>query len=267
MGKTAIFTMVQNDTVFTERWVDYHAQFFDVVYVLDHDSEGDAEEVLWGIRQVTAGREHVSVLPVHNYCSYDAPWMVRIVRQFQAFLLQSYDVVAFTAVDEFLATRQGDLSGWLEIFGSSGAWATRAAGYEVVHYRDQEQPLDWHADLWLPQRKMWYPCQKYSKPVLSKFPISWTPGFSNASNMSDVLTVSDDLLLLHLHRIDYDTCLRKHRETRAREWAPADKNAGPYRHNRLEEPEALSRWMLCNADDTANYATLEPIPAVIRDLL
>lgn len=249
----AIFTIVQNDTTFTKRWVDYHSDFFDAVFILDHDSVGDATEMLEHIKQ------QASVVQVHYPYSYDAAWMARTVRHFHAFLLQSFDTVCFTAVDEFLVPRGGgSLGDWLKSFRASAEGAARADGYEVVHYKGQEPPLDWDASLLLPQRRMWYSCRMYSKPVAGKQPIFWMPGFSDATNVPAAIDVG--LLLIHLHRIDYDECLRKHREVRAREWLPAAKIRGPFRQNRVEEPDALSRWMLCNADDSGNYATLEEIP-------
>jgi hypothetical protein len=262
--RTAIFTIVQNDSTFTKRWVDYHGQYFDDVYILDHDSVGDAAELLEQLGG-TAGREHVSVIPVHHLYSYDAEWMAQTVRLFHSFLIQSYRMVAFTCVDEFLVPAQGSLAEWLEMFSTSEAWAARATGYELIHRKEHEPPLDWAADRWLAQRRTWYPSHTYSKPVIGKQPIFWSPGFSDASNIP--AGASSSLHLIHLHRIDYDECLRKHREARSREWLPFAKNVGPFRQNRLEEPEALSRWMLCNSDSSREYATLEEIPETIKGLL
>jgi len=257
---TAILTLVQNDTTFTQRWVDYHRQAFDDMYILDHDSQGEAADLLSDIGQTAA-----TIIPVHNPHSYDAVWMINVARFFFSAILQSYDAVAFVAIDEFLVPRSGELKTFIQDFVKDGRaenWIIRAAGYEVVHHKDQEPPLNWNSIPWLAQRKAWYPCRTYSKPVLAKEPIFWTPGFTNASNVPD--RVTEELLLVHLHRIDYDECLRKHREARAREWKPEMKGEGPYRQNRLEEPEALSRWMLCDSDSTREYAKLEGIPEHVR---
>ena len=60
---TAIFTIVQNDTAFTERWVDYHSRFFDEVYILEHVSEGAAEDLL---ESVFSCNLELQVIPVHH---------------------------------------------------------------------------------------------------------------------------------------------------------------------------------------------------------
>lgn len=259
MAGTAIFTLVQNDNTFTARWVQYHRRFFDCVYVLEHDTRGDGVEMLKGLA------DDLLILPTHHRYSYDADWMAQTVRQFHSFLSQSYDVVAFTAVDEFLVAPRGSLGDRLKAFQASEAWALRATGYEVVHDRDQEPPLDWAAASWLSQRHVWYSSTMYSKPVLGKRPIYWMPGFADASNVPQA--ADPGLFLVHLHRLDYDECLRKHREARVREWLPTARNEGPFRQNLIDEPDTLSRWMLCNSDDSANFAKLEEIPPYVRQTL
>jgi hypothetical protein len=266
MSKTAVFTLVQNDSTFMARWLNYYGTYFDDVFILDHNSVGDALDLLDHARQVRA-----EVITVHHEHSYDAAWMAWVVRHFHTFLLQSYDLVGFVAIDEFLVPREGTLGDWLTRFRetkslqSQERWVARAAGYEVVHHRDQEPPLNWEAATWLTQRKSWYPCQMYSKPVIATEPIFWAPGFSNASNVPDA--VDNELLLVHLHRIDYDQCFQKHREAKAREWAPGARREGPFRQNLVDEPEALGRWILCSSDSSREYAKLELIPESLKNIV
>lgn len=260
MPHSALFTIVQNDTRFLSRWLDYYEGVFDNLYILNHGSTGDGADLLDGYREVGD-----NIIDVNHPQSYDAVWLAHTIRVFQEFLLQSHMLVAYVAIDEILVPRADTLLGWVDNFLRTDERAVvRAQGYEVCHFREKEDALDWSRPPWLRQRQFWYKSPQYSKPVMGKVPIHWTPGCFDATNVTR--TVADDLLLVHLHRIDYDDCLRRHREINARQWSPEDRAAGPFRHNLIEDPEMLSRWILCD-ETVGEYATLEEIPDEFRSVV
>ena len=258
-----LFTVVHNATHFLRPWVDYHVDHFDEIFVLTHECVGDSCDVLDGIEEAYP---YLPILKVTHRYRYDADWLMRVVRRFQAFLLASYDTAWFLAADEFLATRDQPLGDWLDEFERAGRIFGRATGYEIVHRLDLDEPaIDWTAPgPLLRRRRYWYECKKYSKPVGGATPIFWEPGFATATNVSD--PPDPGLQLIHLHRIDYEHCLQRHREAVSSEWRPLDKQAGPYRHNRIDEPTLLERWLLCNADNTREFADFSEIPDNIRSL-
>ncbi len=260
MGSVAIFTIAKDEPVFLEKWLAYYGERFAMLdtYVLDHHSvvssplsELEFQSVHW--------------IPVRHPLSFDSRWLTNLATSFHKFLRSSYDTVVFTAVDEFLVMRDPDEDLYEHL--RLRTKAAHCCGYEVVH-REEEPALDFAQQPWLSQRTWWYPCQRYSKPIAYNSPIYWNQGtgFARAANISPTWR-DEELLLLHLHRIDYDYCLRRHRQRAALAWAPEDRREGPYRCNLIDDPEALKLWMNCNSDDTGTYAPLDEIPENIRVVL
>lgn len=261
MKPLAVFTIVQNESRFLPVWLRCYTQQVPVedIYVLDHQTTGDAADVL--VEACQAARVE-NVLPVTHEHSFDSFWLTHITRYFQQFLLMSYRAVLFTAADELLLPRNRDLLGYAAKMGSDEIRA--GTGIEVVHKRDSEAPIDWTQPL-VAQRSSCYTCYRYSKPVLATTPVYWSAGWYQATNYPLKREPDPNLVLLHLHRIDYDYCLLSHREKTARTWKPDERNEGVFRHNLVEEPEQLSRWLLCHADEQSSYAKLSEIPSELKE--
>ena len=84
----------------------------------------------------------------------------------------------------------------------------------------------------LAQRHYWYFNDAYNKAALATKPMDWTPGFHGRTDGKYAL--DPDLRLIHLHRMDYEICLERHRTRSQRRWAPARRppRAGPT-HNQI----------------------------------
>jgi hypothetical protein len=230
------------------------------IYVLDHDTDGDAMEALSDACR-EYGVQHL--IDVEHAHSYDSFWLSYITRAFQRFLLCSYDAVLFSAADE-IVTPVSDMNLVTYMAGMGPTEIKVATGYEIVHKKDEEPPIDWSQPL-IPQRKWCYQSATYSKPLLAKSPVTWGPGWFHATNVPRAQEPDPNLVLLHLHRIDYDECLRSHREKGARMWKPEERREGVFRQNLVEDPEYLSRWLLSNAADTRQWATLMEIPEEFKE--
>jgi len=261
MRQLAIFTITQNETRHLPNWLNANIERCPPhdLYVLDHQTTGDAADALVDACQ-GAGVENV--IPVTHEQSYDSQWLTLLTRNFQQFLLGSYKNVLFTAVDEIVLPRERHWTNYLTALGDYGSKTPTA--FEIVHDKDTEPAINWGERL-VSQRTKCCLSKWYSKPLLAQFPLYWHAGWTRASNVPASTEPDPDLALLHLHRIDYDECLRSHREKSARTWKPEERKEGVFRHNMIEEPEMLSRWLLSNSDNTAEYAKLVEIPSEFKE--
>lgn len=255
MRRRAAFTVVQNEPVFLPLWLAYYGRHFDAadLYVLDHDStDGSTDRI--GAR---ANR-----VRVHRDKSFDHAWLNGTVTAFHAFLLRSYEHVLFAEADEIVAADPALYSGLGDYIDRCLERVVRCTGFEVVHYPDEEPALRFDQPI-LAQRRYWHASRLYCKPLLSAVPIVWSLGFHEAPDLPD-LRPDPSLFLVHLHRIDYGSCVARHRATAARNWNEADVQAGHGLQNRfVEGEEAFKKWFVHGLDNGPR----ERIPEYLKALL
>jgi hypothetical protein len=256
-GRRAVFTIVQNEPVFMPLWLRYYGRHFDPadVYVLDHDSTDGSTAAAHGV---------ANVVKVYRDVSFDHTWLTGIVEDFQAFLLRSYDAVLFAEADEFVVPDPERYAGIGDYMEQLDGLSARCSGYNVVHYADEEPPLSFDRPI-LRQRRYWHQSpQWYSKRLLSRVPLSWNIGFHQEFNAPDV-EPDPHLFLVHLHRVDYEYCLDRHRAVTAREWYEGDRRFDLGWHYRVVEPDQFRDWFF-HGDDLEGTEP-EPIPDRLKDTL
>jgi hypothetical protein len=250
----AAFTIVQNEPDFLPVWLAHYRRFFDPedIYLLDHDStDGSTQGV----------EDACNVVPVHRTASFDHAWLRSTVEQFQSFLLGSYETVLFAEIDEFLVAdprRHAGLDSYIEGLREPAACCT---GFDVVHY-PSEAPLRFDQPI-LRQRGFWHRSPLYSKRLVARAPLAWGLGFHTELRFPQIRP-DPDLYLVHLHRVDYERCLARHRASAARNWSEIDIATGAGNQNRIVAPEKFRHWFF-NVDLGA--ADPEPIPEHLMSLL
>jgi hypothetical protein len=251
----AAFTIVKDEPVMLPLWLAYYERSFpaDDLYVLAHDC---APETLAAIE----GR--CRIVPVHHEAAFDHLWMKTTVESFQAFLLRSYAVVLFAEVDEFVVADPRHHAGLGAYIDAMPGPAARCVGFNVVHQPD-EPPLRFDAPPLLAQRRYWHASLDYSKRLISHVPLRWSDGFHHENNAPDD-PPDPDLMLVHLHRVDYDWCLERHRASAARDWNAADVVHQRGSQNRIVEPAEFEEWFRRGPDLDAPR---ELIPDHIRQVL
>jgi glycosyl transferase family 2 len=224
----AVLTMVYNEPVFLPIWLRYYSRFFapEDIYVLDHRSNDGS----------TDGGGFVRIPLEHE--TNDDRYRVRMCEAQQRELLERYDVVLTTDVDEIVAPdpRCGTLADYIEGFSEEFVNCT---GYELLHLKDAEPPLAVDRPIF-EQRRHWYRNPGYDKPLLATVPLSWVPGFHTV--IGNRRNPDPGLRLIHLHRMDYGICLARHRARQAREFDPDDVETGRGYHNRIVEEADFQRW-------------------------
>jgi Glycosyl transferase family 2 len=236
----AIFTMVYNESVFLPLWLRYYSQFFypEDIYVLDHGSTDGS----------TKGTGF-HCIPIYG-SEVDAKAQRDVVQQKQHELIGVYDVVLYTDVDEFVVPEMETLDAYIARFGND---YINCNGYEILHLKDSEPPLDVTRPI-LEQRSRWFPCDMYmSKPLLTRIPMEWDLGCHSTPKGKQQ---DKSLYLIHMHRMDYEICLSRHRQLSVRPSSSTDLSNGWSHHRRIVEPADFERWFYSDSGADAHV----PIP-------
>ena len=244
----AVLTIVRDEPVFFPIWLRYYSRHFDPqdIHVLDHGSTDASIEVGGFVR-----------IPI-EHDTVDNLWMVGTVESHQRRLLEEYDVVLTVDCDEIVAPDPalGTLAEYVAGFGEG---FVNCLGYEVFHLADREPPFDPSRPV-LEQRGYWSAADGYDKPALATEPISWTVGFHGRTD--DRLNLDPDLYLIHLHRMDYEICRRRHARWRDWAWNEEDLEESWGTHNRIADDEEFERWFYTGTCfQGENPVAIERIPA------
>ena len=252
--RRAAITIVHNEPVFLPIWLSYYSRFFgpEDIYVLDNDTSDGS----------TDGEGFVRI-PVHHE-SVDHTWMVDTVRGLQHELLDRYDAVLVTDVDEIVspAPEWGTLGDYIDEFGE---WFVNCIGYEILHMVDREEPYDPSRPL-LDQRGYWFANGAYNKPALATGPMDWLPGFHHRADGQ--VNPDPNLYLVHLHRMDFEICRERHRGRRARAWNETDLGEGWAAYNRTVEGNEFENWFYGDSgfEEDGVHIKVERIPESWRGL-
>jgi hypothetical protein len=286
LKKHAIFTIVQNEPFFFPLWYRYYSGHYHYrkIYVLYHPLPQEDTLPEW-IRSFAMG---MNLVRVRRDKSFDHAWLRDQVEKFAAFLLGSYDTVTFTEIDEFLAVdptknRNTNLTYWFDNWCRRRQPAARCTGYEVVHRFDEEPDLDLDGvlhggELALKDRGWWYHSEIYSKTLTWRIPPQWDTGFHDAyGNSNDVipqrvkldLPKEPDLLLLHLHKVDYKMCVDRWKQTKSQDWNEADlKHPHAGYQNRYKDEAELRSWWYRSIDPPLRLnMDLVPMPEAVRSIV
>lgn len=248
----AVITMVHDEPVFLPIWLGYYSRCFrpQDIYVLDNESTDGSTE-----------RDGFVRIPV-AHDRVDHTWMVRTIEGLQHELVDRYDVVLVTDVDEIVAPvpEWGTLAEYLDRFDEE---YVNCLGYELLHRPAEEPPLDLGRPI-LDQRRCWFVNDGYDKAALATVPMRWRPGFHGREDHG--FNPDPDLRLIHLHRMDYELCRERHRTRRRRAWAEEDVRLRWAVHNRLTEDAEFDRWFHTDSGFEGIAIAPERIPASWRGL-
>jgi hypothetical protein len=211
----AIFTVTHNEKLFLPIWLRYYTRHAhpEDIWVLDHnttDGSTSPEKIPAGVNYKKLFGD-AAFMPHH--------FLNRQVELHQQRLFRyGYKCVLFTEIDEMFmpdpAKYPGGLKEYLSKFAADPAKIHyRGAGYEIVQKTEgdtanpAELTMDWSKNI-MAQRHFWAPSPGFSKPLLSKIPITYLPGFH--SNVEPpVVAIDPDLKLVHLHSSDATDCFNR----------------------------------------------------------
>jgi hypothetical protein len=243
--KIALLTAVFNEKLFFPIWLKYYRQHFSDkdIYILDNESfDGCLDNV------------GCNVIPLSNNGLYDAKWLSDKVSEHQARLLNEYDYVVYAEVDEIITSKN-----FIEDIEQSGKSVIRCNGYEVIQIIGKETPLDLSAPL-LKQRTKWYRSRLFCKPIISRVPLLWRPGFHKCQVECPI---DEAFTLIHLHRIDFDISISRINDRLKKQTSKETLDNGWGWQNWQTEAELKKTWYRWFQPMSA----LEDIPESIKELI
>lgn len=221
----AMVTMVYNEPDFLPIWLRYYGSQVGAAncYVLDHGSDDGSTDFVGGASRIRIPRSEFN------------EWRrSQSISALCASLLQWYDFVAYTDVDEILVVDPLVAPSLPEFCASADRLpVTTAIGMNLFHRMGHELPLDYERPI-LQQRSVAYPMGNMCKPSLIRQPVNWVHGFHSYDGPAHF----DGLYLFHLAFMDYALALRR-QEKRQRVAAQLDYKHHPHKN----PPSVIRQWI------------------------
>lgn len=210
-GRIAVFTIVYNEHTLLPLWISYYARQFGAenLYVIDHGSTRPYENLPPGVTVIRLPRDE-----------FDNWLIARTVALFQRVLLETYDSVLYADSDEFVCVAPDALAGqsMAQFLLAIPQPIAITRGYNLHHDVRTEIAYD-PARPVLSQRRIMKRATSMDKPLVSRVPLSWIPGFHRAYEGGVKIP---GLFMLHLRWFDLDTALVKGGHYRSSKWHPHD---------------------------------------------
>lgn len=244
--KCAVLTMARNENVFLPIWLNYYSKFFPIqdIYVLDHlTDDGSTENI------------NCNVVKLDYELAWDAFWRVSVIQSKVSELLNTYECVIFTDTDEIIFSEKNPLNKIIDDFILSDKNYITCKGYEVMQNESEEQPFNNHLPIFK-QRSYWFQYEHYNKTLITKTPQYWSLGFHSIGNPPDFYF---DVYLIHLHRFDWQSMLKRHIE--AYNWKQKERDSGIDFQYFLNEEKQIKEYF------NTYVSKLELIPTEIKNQL
>ena len=238
----AVFTIVQDEPVFLPLWLKHYSKFFqpDAIHVINHESTTENYNKILELQ-----KDHNFVLiNVYNKESFNHEWLAKVVGDYQNFLINSYNYVLFCECDEIIIDKSNNLKSYIENLDKD---FVACQGWDIVQPKS-EPVWDKNKPIMGTQRKLWFRNTLWDKPLLSKKDLSWCEGFHTAKKLVGdnwdhmEIEVDENLLLLHLHRVDFKYALEKSTLSAKKKWSKRSLELNQAEQNRIDTEPKMRRW-------------------------
>jgi hypothetical protein len=185
----AAITMAFNESVFLPIWLHYYGSRLghENLFVIDDGSDDIC-------------RNRITNLISRKRGQLDETERARTISYFHEQLLQYYDVVLYSDVDEIIVPDPNlEISLKDYLISCDKDWIN-PVGLNVLHDRTRERPLDLTQPLFSQRAYVQFE-ELYCKPMIARVPMRWTPGFHLSARPP---CYASDLFLFHLRAMDYD---------------------------------------------------------------
>jgi hypothetical protein len=249
LPKVAAITMAYNETLFLPIWARHYGRQVgaDQCYVVDHGST--ASPLLpAGVNSIRLPRS-----------PHDDALRAAFIADLTTSMLHYYDWVIYSDVDE-LVMADPSLFRDLPTFcaATTSVDTVTAIGLDIQHIPSLEPPLDFNQPVG--KQRGWVRfTSAMCKPVLTRRPLVWAPGFHSSEHP----IAFSGLYLFHLHWADLNLGLERARRTRNMAWA-GDQFG---KHQRMTDAAWLTLFQSMADLPRAGDVVVDPDSAPTRDWL
>ena len=235
----AVFTITHNESVYLPIWLSYYSKYFESqdIYVLDHDStDGSIERA----RQ----QYSFNCVKVHHDGVYNNQFIISTMIGAQRELLERYNLVICSDTDELIMADPitwPSLNAYLDNFSHD----IIACNSRSIQQQRTEPAIDLTKGI-LSQRSVWFSEPNYNKVVVTRVPIIWNSGYGAIDNSGVPydIPIDNELVLLHMARMDFDICRARHERLSDEKW---DNEPGAAIQHTYQG-ETLESWFYSEAD-------------------
>ncbi len=221
--RIAALTMAYNEPVWAPVWARFYAGQVGAknCFLLDHGSDDGSTDGL------PINVERLPRSPL------DEVARAAMVSDRAGRLLQSYEAVVHSDIDELVLADPHRHPGLLDFAAEVGEPVVTAAGLDLQHLPGAEPPLDPARPIGA-QREWVRFSAAMCKPAFIRRPVAWEPGFHGC----DAPMVTASLFLIHLRYADLELGLQRLARTRGQAFAHTELNL----HQRVPD-EAFATMM------------------------
>lgn len=250
----AVFTIVRNEKYFLPIWLNHYRNIlgWNDIYIIDNGTTDGSTDYL-----------PCNIIKKESKTAFNAKWMLSTVKDIQDKLLDWYDYVIFSEVDELIYHRYNRLIDHIikqnkEVYQCQGYEIkqenreNKKLGYEIEPDIDLQKPL-------LRQRKQWHRNTRACKALIARVPVRWEIGFHLCKN-----EVYDDpeIYMVHLHKLDFKLALKRNLERMNIKMDKESQNNRKGWQNFLETEDQLMKFWHTGH---SGMGKLEDIPEWIKN--
>jgi hypothetical protein len=211
-GRIAALTIAYNERLMLPLWAKYYGAKFgpENLYVIDQGSDLPYDDLLpKGVSIIRLPRD-----------MFDNWLIARLVAVTQRLLLESYDSVLYSDSDEFVCADPNIIGSHslCDFLRSLSEPIGITTGYDLLHDIASEAAYDRDRPV-LSQRRVMRRQPSMDKPLISRLPLNWVPGFHTAAEGGSPIA---GLYLVHSRWFDLDQALIKGGFYRSSSWNQFD---------------------------------------------
>ena len=227
--RAAAFTIVKNENYFLKKWIDHYSKYYNLsdLFVLDHYSKDESTKNL----DVNVFQPDIN----GGELAYDHDWMKSWIEKTYKDLLNDYECVMFTDVDEIIFTVDKPFNQVIEDFLNDKRCLVQSINTWDLIQAEGEKDLSFDDEI-IPNRK--YMVRhiannfKYDKTLLSKHIPRFDRGHHNMLNFKRDFKY--ELKMLHLKKYDFKAMMARNEYRNKFETLFSDNNGMQNKNNTIE---------------------------------